>query len=133
VAVVLAHEVVGTEERHAYPVALESTPCNFGGRRWWFRCPAVIEGQRCQRRCRILNRPYGSYFACGECHQLTYRSRRWHRDRIYEGFVRPGELNREMIRRPTSTLSTKQLLRRKRQLESGIAGMERIIGSGEDA
>ena len=52
-----------------YNVYVESTPCNYGGQRWWFLCPA------CHRRCRVLYLAPGSvYFACRICHNLTYTS-----------------------------------------------------------
>jgi hypothetical protein len=55
------------QHRH-YPVAVEWTPCPFGGNRAWFRCPA------CSRRAAIL---YGAtVFACRHCLQLAYESQR---------------------------------------------------------
>jgi hypothetical protein len=52
------------------PVAVEWTPCHFGGDRAWFRCP----GLRCGRRVAIL---YGStYFVCRHCLHLAYESQR---------------------------------------------------------
>lgn len=53
-----------------YPVYLEWTPCNLGGRRAWFRCPA----QGCGRRVAILFG--GSTFACRHCHKLAYACQR---------------------------------------------------------
>ena len=53
-----------------YPVYLEWTPCNFGGRRAWFVCPA----RGCGRRVAILYG--GSIFACRHCHRLAYPSQR---------------------------------------------------------
>ncbi len=51
-----------------YPVPLERTPCHYGGKRVWFRCPA----RGCGRRVAIL---YGSgIFACRNCYQLAYES-----------------------------------------------------------
>lgn len=47
---------------------LESTPCPFGGRRWWFRC------WLCDRRCARLYRAH-SLWECRTCQRLTYRSR----------------------------------------------------------
>ena len=51
-----------------YPVLLEWTPCNFGGKRAWFICPVV----GCGRRVAILYG--GGIFACRHCYQLTYNS-----------------------------------------------------------
>lgn len=53
-----------------YAVAIEWTPCRFGGRRAWFRCPVA----GCGRRVAIL---YGDpLLACRHCHRLTYDSQR---------------------------------------------------------
>jgi len=53
-----------------YPVYLDRTPCNLGGERPWFLCPA----KGCQRRAAIL---YGAgIFACRRCYQLVYQSQR---------------------------------------------------------
>lgn len=53
-----------------YPVTLEWTPCNLGGRRAWFLCPA----RGCGRRVAMLFG--GSIFACRHCHKLAYASQR---------------------------------------------------------
>lgn len=50
-----------------YPVTLEWTPCNLGGRRAWFLCPAT----GCRRRVAILFG--GLIFACRHCHKLAYQ------------------------------------------------------------
>jgi len=60
----------GELEQYSYPVTLEWTPCNFGGKRPWFLCPV----QGCGRRVAIL---YGSnLFSCRHCSQLAYQSQR---------------------------------------------------------
>ena len=51
-----------------YPVYLRWTPCNYGGTRPWFLCPA----QGCGRRVAVLYG--GGIFACRHCHGLNYRS-----------------------------------------------------------
>lgn len=56
-----------------YPVQLTPTPCYFGGRRWWFRCPLNINGYPCLRRVEKLYLR-GQYFGCRKCHNLTYAS-----------------------------------------------------------
>ena len=53
-----------------YPVSLDWSPCNFGGKRPWFHCPA----KGCGRRVAILYG--GAIFACRHCHQLAYPSQR---------------------------------------------------------
>ena len=51
-----------------YKVFLITTPCNFGGRRYWFECLF------CKRRAGVLYKR-GDYFACRHCQNLTYESR----------------------------------------------------------
>jgi hypothetical protein len=48
-------------------VHLTPTPCNYGGYRWWFRCP------KCWRRVEKLYLR-GKYFGCRKCQNLTYLS-----------------------------------------------------------
>jgi len=63
-------KISGEKKEHDYEVLIETTPCNYGGERWWFLCPV------CFRRCRILYQPPSqSVFACRICHDLSYRSR----------------------------------------------------------
>jgi len=60
---VYSDEWQDVEER----VTLERTPCNFGGERFWFRCP------HCWRRVAVL---YGAdvRFLCRHCYRLPYAS-----------------------------------------------------------
>lgn len=48
-------------------VRLTSTPCNYGGRRYWFQCP------HCFRRCASLFLRAGR-FRCRTCQRISYRS-----------------------------------------------------------
>ena len=52
-------------------VGLDTTACNYGGHRYWYRCPAV----GCGRRAVILHGA-GRYFACRLCYRLAYESQR---------------------------------------------------------
>lgn len=53
-----------------YPVYLDWTDCNLGGRRAWFLCPA----RGCGRRVAMLYG--GSIFACRHCHKMAYECQR---------------------------------------------------------
>jgi hypothetical protein len=53
-----------------YPVRIVCTPCNLGGSRAWFICPAV----GCGRRVAILYG--GGIFACRRFYRLAYASSR---------------------------------------------------------
>lgn len=57
-----------------YKAQIESTPCHFGGRRWWFICPLVVNGRACYRRVGVLYMASGKYFGCRHCYNLTYES-----------------------------------------------------------
>lgn len=46
-------------------VPIETTPCNFGGERRWFRCPY------CDRRCAVLYRPDLRCRLCAGGHYQT--------------------------------------------------------------
>ncbi len=64
----------GEHKAFGYDVQLVSTPCNYGGVRWWFICPLTRNGIYCGKRVGFL---YKSrvYFGCRHCYNLTYASR----------------------------------------------------------
>ena len=65
------------DELVSYPVALDTTRCNYGGKRYWFLCPI------CKKRvAKIYLPPRGKYFACRACNYLTYRSCKEHDARV---------------------------------------------------
>jgi hypothetical protein len=76
-------------ERHEYPIPIETTACNFGGERPWFRCPGVINGEHCDRRVGKLYRPpRGDLYLCRHCYDLGYRSSRESGDPIQKALRR---------------------------------------------
>jgi hypothetical protein len=67
----------GEEQKMDYRVPMTYTVPNFGGRRWWFICPLVVNDRKCGRRIGKLHLPPGArYFGCRHCHDLTYESTR---------------------------------------------------------
>src|SRR5215472_16565623 len=54
-------------------VGLTTVRPNYGGVRWLFRCPAVLEGAACGRRVAQLYAVDSAprHFACRHCHGLT--------------------------------------------------------------
>jgi hypothetical protein len=61
-------------------VPLVSTPCHFGGVRWWFICPLTTNGAPCGRRVAKLYCPPGAkHYGCRHCHNLSYDSRNEYR------------------------------------------------------
>lgn len=57
-----------------YKIPLTTTPCFFGGKRYWFKCPMYVDGIYCGRRVGTLYLG-DKYFACRHCYDLTYSSR----------------------------------------------------------
>ena len=55
-----------------YKVRLVATPCYYGGHRYWFLCPLVVNGKACNRRVGVLYLGDGKYFGCRHCFNLTY-------------------------------------------------------------
>jgi hypothetical protein len=54
-----------------YAVGLQTTVCHYGGKRYWFSCPAI----GCGKRVAVLYIG-NKYFACRKCYQLAYSSQR---------------------------------------------------------
>ena len=64
----------GEKSELDYKARLVWTPCYFGGRRWWFICPLVVNGNVCGRKVGSLHLGGGKYFGCRKCYNLTYES-----------------------------------------------------------
>jgi hypothetical protein len=65
----------GLEHRIEEPIPLLTTRPNFGGVRWWFSCPRLVNSEKCGHRVGKLYRAPGSrHFACRRCLDLTYES-----------------------------------------------------------
>lgn len=64
----------GSKKDFDYKIPLTSTPCYFGGCRYWFICPWFSSGVYCGRRVGVLYKD-GNYFACRHCYDLSYSSR----------------------------------------------------------
>ncbi|WP_459918681.1 hypothetical protein [Desulfocicer niacini] len=58
-------------------IPLDWTPCNYGGKRPWWRCP------HCGRRCAVIYGA-GKHFSCRVCYGLAYTSTcETDRDRLF--------------------------------------------------
>ncbi len=73
-----------TEEKKSfdYKIPLVTTPCNYGGKRYWFICPWYKNGKYCGKRIGTIYKG-GDYFACRHCYDLTYKSRNENRRNGY--------------------------------------------------
>lgn len=52
-------------------ISLSTTPCNYGGVRYWFICPLSKNGQYCGRRVGVIY-SIGKYFGCRHCGEIAY-------------------------------------------------------------
>jgi hypothetical protein len=118
----------GEKKDYNYIIPVVSTPCNYGGKRWWYICPLIVNGQSCLRRCRIVYMPSGSeYFGCRECYHLTYESRQRHRENFYEGFEKPynaAESAREELGRTRSLKKKEKLWHQLSRAHAAIESFE---------
>jgi hypothetical protein len=55
----LSYTFTNTGDRIDYRIDLQTTQPHFGGLRWWFTCPLVVEGRPCGRRVAKLYLPPG--------------------------------------------------------------------------
>ncbi len=94
-----------TKTDYDYKIPLITTPCYFGGKRYWFTCPWYVNGKYCGRRVGVIYLG-GKHFACRHCHNLSYESRNQSRSyRLYPLFsamthITNIEKLEEKIKRP---------------------------------
>ena len=88
-----------------YKIPLTTTPCYFGGKRYWFVCPWHTNGVYCGKRVGVLYLS-GKYFACRHCHNLTYNSRNENRKykhyplfAVLDGYKKAEEIEKQIKRR----------------------------------
>jgi hypothetical protein len=92
-----------------YSVELTTTRPRFGGLRWWFVCPLVVNGQPCGRRVgKLYLPPGGRHFGCRHCHELTYTSCQTHDKRV--DFLRKHPLELLRMEENLDSLSVAQLI-----------------------
>jgi hypothetical protein len=98
------------QEHVDYQFELSATQPRFGGLRWWFICPLVVNGRPCSHRVgKLYLPPGGRYFGCRHCHRLTYTScQESHKyDSLYRHVARNLGCSPEVVRRITNRLGKK--------------------------
>lgn len=63
----------GEKEDMNYKIRLTTTPCHYGGRRYWFVCPLTKNEQYCGRRVGVLF-SINKWFGCRHCGEIAYRA-----------------------------------------------------------
>src|SRR5262249_15292280 len=98
-----------TGERVDYRGGLQTTRPRFGGLRWWFTCPLVVNGWPCHRCVAKLYLPPGArYFGRRHCHRLTYKRCPEHAKRVHA--LRRHAEALEALLEDQKALATSQLL-----------------------
>src|SRR5262245_58476814 len=100
----LVYTVTATRDAFDYRVRLVTTRPRFGGLRWWFVCPLVVNGRPCGRRVgKLYLPPGGRYFGCRGCHRLTYHSAQTHDKRV-DALRKHPELLEAILANPRGAL-----------------------------
>lgn len=63
----------GEKNKMDYRISLTTTPCNLGGKRYWFVCPLSKNGIYCGRRVGVIY-SIGKWFGCRRCGEIAYQS-----------------------------------------------------------
>lgn len=61
----------GEENSMNYDIQLVTTPCRYGGKRYWFICPLSKNGICCGRRVGVIFK-IGKWFGCRHCGNIAY-------------------------------------------------------------
>jgi len=136
-------EETGEKKDFDYNIPLIFTPCRYGGKRWWFRCPWYKNNVYCGRRVGTLYKN-GDYFACRHCYNLTYASRKVNRNwkygalfSVYDLDEKIQDLHKIMKKktyRGKPTRKYKKLLKLYRQADASekqIYEVSRMLGIGK--
>lgn len=127
-------EEKGEKKNFDYKVRLTTTPCNYGGVRYWFICPISKDETYCGRRVSVLYKA-GDYFGCRHCHNLTYSSKnRNKKSELYPLFYfldterKLEELEETMKRRCYAGKPTKKQ-KKWRKLVEGLTDLSTLAAS----
>ena len=121
----------GEKKDFMYDIPLTSTPCRYGGKRWWFICPMSRNGRYCGRRVATLYLG-DELFACRHCYDLTYASR--NASARYKGFVSIPDLEEQEAKikryyyRGRPTRKYRRYMKMEQQFENGFIMMAAGLG-----
>lgn len=124
----------GNKKDYDYKVLLTTTPCYFGGFRYWFICPLSVGNKLCGRRVGVLYKA-GDYFGCRHCYDLTYSIQKTSGIFRYGGNISAPELDelRANIKRTTyrgkPTRKFKSYLKKVRKFNSGLEMAVKMLGA----
>jgi hypothetical protein len=106
----VSYRLIRTGEVLDYKISLTTSCPNYGGWRWWFLCPLSVGGRMCGRRVgKLYLPPFGRYYGCRNCHDLTYTSCQRSDKRVSRLKQNPEELD-AIIRRPDQADASQLML-----------------------
>lgn len=117
-------------------ISLQNTQPNFGGVRWWFSCPYMVDGEECGRRVgKLYLLPGGRYFVCRRCLDLTYES--CQKSHLYNGLFAlvAGEASGETFEAVKRAFSHQSREARRRREEPSLNlsdAFDEIFGGPEN-
>ncbi|MCX8008923.1 MAG: hypothetical protein N3A54_04465 [Patescibacteria group bacterium] len=124
----------GNTKDFDYKIQLTTTPCKYGGVRYWFICSLSTNGNYCGRRVGVLYKA-GNYFACRHCYNLTYKSRNENRkskSSLYAsmyfltGYEKLQKLEEQIKRRRYAGEPTKKQVRIEK-LQAKLLGFSNLL------
>ncbi len=116
----------GEKESMNNKIDLVTTFCRYGGKRYWFICPLIKNGNYCGRRVGVLF-SIDKWFGCRHCGNITYSKQNL--SSRYNGFVSLVDIDKaekEIKRyfyRGKPTRQYRRVIKLNEKFESGLLGM----------
>lgn len=85
----------GEVSHYDYKIPISTTPCHFGGVRYWFRCYANLRHCCGNRVTTLFIVPGVNIFACRHCYDLSYNSKNKNRREAFYLIIEKSRLERE--------------------------------------
>lgn len=121
------------KENMDYKVELTTTPCRYGGKRYWFICPLSKNRMYCGRRVGVLF-CIGKWFGCRHCGEIAYAKQmeggkhRWNGVSVSDIEKAEKEVRR-MYYRGKPTRKYRRYLRLSDKFEYGYFMMMKRLGN----
>ena len=115
-----------------YKIDLSTTPCRYGGKRYWFTCPLSKNGKYCGRRVGVLF-SIGKWFGCRHCGEIAYQKQmeggkyRWNGVSVPDIERAEKEVKR-CYYKGKPTRKYRRVMRLNDRFEDGLIGMMAKLG-----
>jgi len=122
----------GEKDDMDYKIELTTTPCRYGGKRYWFICPLYKSGVYCGRRVGVIF-SIGKWFGCRHCGDIAYAKQmeggkyRWNGVSIPD-IERAEKDVKKFYYKGKPTRKYKRLIRLNEKFEDGLIKMTSRLG-----